>query len=257
MEKNKKKKGIYSLVHESLDGTKKSYLRMLDDEGKLKEKFPLTTLDALTTSCENMKELLIYARTLHNPKKNSTDNWLDGTFYIEYKYDGEIKTLDVVFSDNLLISQMAVAHEGEYYMKNEINTYVMARRLIDIKKHNSDLFNYLKEKGYMGKDIPRLIDEYLNYDNDNYHNVNEAIRVRDIIKNKLEEYKLFRDINVGIYNYNKEKEIRQKIETLKEAKTQLINEFGPVEEKPSEEKVKRILPPKGSQLSFNDIGHNI
>ena len=71
MEKNKKKKGIYSLVHESLDGTKKSYLRMLDDEGKLKEKFPLTTLDALTTSCENMQELLIYARTLHNPKKNS------------------------------------------------------------------------------------------------------------------------------------------------------------------------------------------
>ena len=48
------KKGIYSLKHVSLEGIESS-LRMKTEDGKLKENFPLTTIDAITSSCETGK----------------------------------------------------------------------------------------------------------------------------------------------------------------------------------------------------------
>lgn len=236
------KKGIYSLKHVSLEGIESS-LRMKTEDGKLKENFPLTTIDAITSSCENMEELLKLTRKLNVPKKNSKDEWLDGHFYIEYKNNHKIKRLSIVFNDNLIISELSRIYEGMYTMPKDRNVPVLAYKIIKIRKHQPNLYEFLRKSDYLDNYLSQLIGEYVFFTGEGYQNPNEADKRLNEIIAKLENYKIFREINVGIYNYNK-------LQELREAEKQL----GQTEE-PEIQKVKRIIP-KGTQLKFSDAGYN-
>lgn len=235
-------RGIYSLIHVSDDGTESTF-RIKYQDGKIKDHFPLTTLDYLTTKCKNMEELLLVTRAVNFPKKNSKDNWIDGYFYIQYKNNHETKKLDVVFSDNELIHETAAKNNGKYTMDKSKIFKTYAYKLIKIRKNQPELYNYLKENGYLGRYLSELIGRYLFYYNNNYQNINESDRAINEIAAKLLEYKVFRDLIVGKYNYEKEKEIKQNGNEEKE-----VTET---------QKVKKLLPPKGTQLSFNDIDYNL
>ena len=245
--------GIYSIKHISNDGHE-SVLRLKEDD-KLKEKFPLTTIDAITTTCDNMKEFLVLARKLHNPKRNSHDDWSDGYCYIEYKHEGEIKTIPLVFSDNLILSELSKNYEGQSVMKGERNVTIWAHKVADIMRNYKELYVYLKKNGYISKYLAPLIEDYVFYTGEYYQNPEEANNSLTMIKIKLSEYKTFRDLNVGINMYNKEKELREarakQIEELKAVRETLVEEY--IEP----ENVERIEPEKGRQMSFSDIGFKI
>ncbi len=239
---SKIERGIYSLKHKSLDGVI-STVRIKDKNGKLKENFPLTTIDALTTMCDNMKDLLELIREINKPKKNSNDDMSDGHFYIEYKNNHEVKTLNVVFSDNIVISELSKTYDGLYRMPKNKTVSIWAYKLIKIRMQSPELYKYLKDHNYIDSYLSELAGYYIFYAGEDYQNPVEANRYMKEIIAKLESYKTFRDFNVGIYNYDKVKE-------LKALKKQIIGD------EPEIEKVKtKTL--KGTQLKFSDIGYDI
>ncbi|MBR3198398.1 MAG: hypothetical protein IKG27_00100 [Bacilli bacterium] len=245
-----KARGIYSIKHISNDGHE-SILRV--KEGKIfKEKFPLTTIDAITTTCDNMEGFLKLARKLHKPKKNSYDDWSDGYCYIEYKHEGEVKRIPLVFSDNLILSELSKNYEGQSVMKGEKNVTIWAHKAINIRRKNEELYAYLKKHGYISRYLAPIIGEYVFFTGENYQNPEEANIRLTMIKTKLSEYKAFRDLVVGIDMHQKEKEAREErqkeIERLKAVRETLVEEF--IEP----EIVERIEPEKGRQMSFSDIG---
>ena len=241
-------RGLYTLIHVSEDSKIKSTFRMQDENGKIKDKFPLTTLDALTTRCQNMEELLLLTRELNIPQKNSKDEWLDGYFYIEYKNNHEIKQIDIVFNNNILIQKLSTENEGKYELPKDIGLRIFAYKIIKIRKTDHELYTYLIEKSYLSKHLSDLFGKYLAFHNEEYQNNEESQRILNIIVNHLREYKKIRDLIVGIYNY----QMKQKINSM-EIDNQTYRRSGQ-EITAEKQKVKRIMPPKGTQLKFDDIG---
>ena len=199
-----------------------------------------------------MEEFLILARKLNNPKRNSYDDWSDGYCYIRYRNEGLNKRLPIVFSDNLVISELSKNYEGKSVMKGERNVTLWAYKAADIMRNHPFLYTYLRHNNYINSYLAMLIEEYVFFTGENYQNPDEADIRLTMIKTKLSEYKTFRDLVVGIDQYKKEKEAREErqkeIERLKAVRETLVEEF--IEP----EIVERIEPEKGRQMSFSDIG---
>ena len=238
-------KGIYSLKHISLDGEETTF-RMKDKNGKIKDHFPLTTIDALTTECNNMEELLLKTRFLNIPKRNSSDTWLDGYFYIEYLNNNKVKKLDIAFSENALIHEISTTYKGYYYIPKDNRIKKTAYKIIKIRVTEPKLYDYLRHNSYLDTYLSELIGQFIAYNNEDYQNIKEADRILNIIIAQLSQYKKFRDLTIGINNYYKETKYQE--QTSKQSNNQENNS--------EKQKVKKIMPPKGSQLSFTDIGYN-
>ncbi len=224
------KKGIYSLKHRALDGLE-STLRIKCDNGKLREKFALTQLDALTTSCNSMEELLELISLINVPKKNSKDEFIDGYCYIEYRNNGNIKKLDIAFNDNEIIKEVSRSYEGKYNIKGTYQVKQLAMSLIKIHREKDPLYNYLNSCNVIDSDLSYYLCMYDAYTSSDYYNINEADAYLDLIIGKLSQYKIFRDITFEIHRYEEK------------TKSQ-ISEINARAEKP---KVKIILPRKIEQ----------
>ena len=252
------RKGLYYLKHVSLSGDE-NIIRLEDEDGKIKKSFPLSTIDAITTDFDNMKSLLEFISEKNKPKKNSNFDITDGYLYIEYHHNNKVKILNIVFSDNEEIREVSKKCKGGYKIKKDSKLTSLAYKLINIRKNETDIYNYLRNNYYVNSYLTNIINSYLFNTSDNYQNLSEAIKYKAELINKLTEYKTFRDISFGINNYYKQKN-NHEIQKLKAIKDSIIenfySEFDDNKDLNSE-KVKKILPPKGAQLKFSDIGFDI
>ena len=229
----KAKKGLYSLKY-GIGSADDITVRIKCGEGIVKEKRALSQWDALTTQCENEEELLELIRTIHVPKRNSKDELIDGHFYISYKNSGEIKMLDVAYSDNEVIKEVSKAYEGKYDIEGASQVKKLAKKLIYIYSKKDPLYQYLTKGHYIDEELSYYLGQYVAYTSDEYYNTNEAYAYFKLITARLKRYKTFRDITYEIHRYNKKIELQNS--SKKDASLT------------EKQKVKTLIPPKGTQM---------
>lgn len=208
--KEKKSVSRYQLVFvKRMTGQKTTIeFKDINDNGKIRNTFPLTQIDNFTTKCANETEL-----------KSALDITDDGYFTIEYQYDDSTRRTDLAFSDMKDVEMIAIHNLGESKVtdflledpKDSLSTTVKgfsklsyANEFINQLNNDSKLYDYLK-KNSNRYSIKRLMSSIDNYrivinEKDGGEVLPQAI---DSISRELAQYKTLRGVMIAINHYKK------------------------------------------------------
>lgn len=210
-------KGLYTFKHVSTLDNVETIIKFIDEEGKEKEKLSLTEIDSFTLNFDSRENLLFYMQKIGYDFYNSK-------FIIEYKNNNKTKKIDPVFSDQENLKELALNNQGSYKIKKDASYYKYLYYIIRDIANNYNLIWYLVKNKYMSTWL---------YENVTRYNISISTDVEAAhiymtrIKKELTKYKVVRDIEVGIKEYEKliktnanEKETNQneekpKVKTLK------------------------------------------
>lgn len=189
-----KRANRYSL--KIVDKDKKSTTVLITHNGKTMEKMPLSKIDAMTSYYKNEDELIKSLIELGYPF---------GNLFIEYKANGQIKHLDVIYSDIKEVAEEASFRENEIFKGNEEpktseNVILLCYKLIEIERHNKELWRYLQNKNSIWTNITLAVSTH-NYLEDIKASEEDITSYQCEILKIIGDYRKFRDIYTGIYNF--------------------------------------------------------
>ena len=167
---------------------------LIDYNGKIREKMPLSIIDMMTTKYEKeeFKKLLMSMGYDYD------------LIFIEYRSKGQRKFLDVAYNDKDIIAKESAFREEKALSKKEVkkseNVMLLFYQLIDIQRHNKKLWTYLQNKKYIWSDLTILIANYNYLVDKNNYSYDTLEYQNDIIK-LLGNYLVFRKITLGIDEY--------------------------------------------------------
>lgn len=186
-------KGLYTFKHISTLDNVETIIKFIDEEGKEKEKLSLTEIDSFTLNFDCRENLLFYMQKIGYDFYNSK-------FIIEYKNNNQIKKINPVFSDQETLKEFALNNQGSYKIKKDAAYYKYLYYIIRDIAGNHDLIRYLVKNNYMSSWL---------YENVTRYNISISTDVEAAhiymtrIKKELTKYKVVRDIEVGIKEYEK------------------------------------------------------
>lgn len=186
----------YSLKHTDINGNE-TVIKIIY-KGKALSKLPLATIDNMTTKYANEAEFL---------KELMSLGYENGHLSIEYRAQGETRTIDVAYSDQQVIARESELREnaiasGHEEPKKSKNVTDLVSKIIDIQRNEKELWSYLQIRHYIRENFANLVDTF-NILLDNKSNPNERIDYYYYIKNEIGQYREFRNIYMGIDEYNK------------------------------------------------------
>ncbi len=182
----------YSLKIIDKNGLERTVL--IDYNGKIREKMPLSIIDMMTTKYEKeeFKKLLMSMGYDYD------------LIFIEYRSKGQRKFLDVAYNDKDIIAKESAFREEKALSKKVVkkseNVMLLFYQLIDIQRHNKKLWTYLQNKKYIWSDLTILIANYNYLVDKNNYSYDTLEYQNDIIK-LLGNYLVFRKITLGIDEY--------------------------------------------------------
>ena len=215
---------LYTFKHVSTLDKVETIIKFVDEEGKEKEKLSLTEIDSFTLNFDCRENLLFYMQKLGYSFYNSK-------FVIEYKHNNQTKKIDPVFSEHENLKEFALNNRGSSKIKKDTSYYIYLNYIIRDVAANHDLMRYLVNNKYMSSWLSENISRY---NNCKFIDVEESHIYMTRIKEELSMYKVIRDIEVGIKEYQK----LIKTNTNEE-------EINTNEEKPKIKKIKHFVEGQG------------
>jgi hypothetical protein len=184
---------LYRLVFHNNNDNSVSNVMMKDAKGDIRDKFTLAEIDAATTVYDNEQQF-------QNVLSQIDPNYNNGYFRAEYTYKKEINSLSLAFSNQTAIKNIALSNLNSYTIKGSSYFNVCLSQIYDILKDNPELLKFLRRGEYINSATSNWFSTYfLNLDE---CNLSEQLDIDDRIKKQLKSYKAFRDIEMGINNYN-------------------------------------------------------
>lgn len=219
-----KEKGLYTFKHISTLDNVETTIKFVNQNGEEKEKLSLTEIDNFTLNFDCRENLLFYMQKLGY-------NFYNSKFIIEYKYKNQVKKINPVFSDQETLKEIALNNQGSYIIKRDTTFYKYLYYIMEEVANNHKLMTYLIKNNYMSSWLQENIARYNIYI---ISDVEAAHIFMTRIKKELSKYKVIRDIEVGIKEYEKliktnttEKEnkakIKRKQKDFAEGQGQLFN----------------------------------
>lgn len=194
----------YSLIYESDNGNKISLSQVKKVNKRnieiIRKKFPLTQIDAFTTRLSGEDELRMLFEYLLKEKLAS------GNFWIEYTINKKNKTMRVAYANDENLAYLSNENIGKTYVEAtyQYETYVnnlLFRFIVD-----PALYKYLKENKYINKYVLNKIEKYMSAKAlENEELINYTFRK---VREALTSYKIIRNIEDGIVEYQKKEEIK-------------------------------------------------
>ena len=199
-----KRANRYSLKLITFD--KEEIIIPINYNGETLEKMPLSKIDLMTThySENELKDTLI---SLGYPK---------GNLFIEYKVNGQIKTLNVVYNDISEITEECKFRESELAKGNKEpkiseNVILLFYKLLKAERYNKKLWSHLQRKKHIWTNITLAVATY-NYLIDIKADEEELLYYQNETLKIIGDYKKYRDIYCGIDEFYKieKKQTKQK-----------------------------------------------
>lgn len=200
-----KVKGLYILKHFSTLDKKVTTIKFVDNDGKLKEKMTLTDIDSFTTQFDSAQSLLFYLQDIGY-------NFYNSNFFIEYQNNHQAKRLDLVFSDQHTINNFAVNNQKRYKVEKDSSFYQYLYKIVDEVANDQEMIYYLRKNNYISMWLYENLAEYKACQS---IDVESSHIYMTRIKTELSKYKIIRNIEIGIKEYESEKLFKQQIEERK------------------------------------------
>lgn len=195
----KKSKGIYTLKHISvLDGVQ-TPIPFKKIDGTEDTKLSLTEIDSFTTNFANSQEMLFYFQSIGYKFYNSK-------FIIEYNQNHKEKNIDLVFSKQHFLRELALNNQGKYVIEKNDIFYRYLYKITDVIATNDELIRYLRTNNFMNLWLYENLFRYI------------ACKSTDVesshiyltrLKKELAKYKTIRNLEIGIKEYENQLEIKQ------------------------------------------------
>ena len=201
----KETKGLYTLKHISAIENVETPITFTMSDGTEKMKLTLTDIDSFTLQFDCKENMLFYMQKLGYKFYNSK-------FIIEYQNNHETKMIKPVFSDQETLKYFAQNNQGSYIVKKDNIYYKYLGDIVYMVSQDAELAYFLRKNNYISSWLYRNIIEYFIFKNDDV----EASHINmDRIKKELSQYRVIRSLEIGIKEYNKEKDFKQQIEDRK------------------------------------------
>ncbi|MBR3898259.1 MAG: hypothetical protein IKJ43_03145 [Bacilli bacterium] len=197
------KRSRYSLIHVADDGKITPFSLTFDADGKkvVRNKFPLTQLDALTTRI-NMDGLYFLFDYLCGEKIS------DGNFFIQYRLNKMDKKIRTAGPDDVNLRDIANNNIGNDIVKKDI---LFERYVINtLYRFQNDygLFRFLikRPEKYLNDYVLKQIDRYFEALNGSDENL-KHFYFRKVCES-MSSYKIIRNIEDGINEYEKKRKMK-------------------------------------------------
>lgn len=203
------KKGLYTFKHISTLDNVETTINFIGQDGKEKEKLSLTEIDSFTLNFESREYLLFYMQKIGYKFYNSK-------FVIEYKNNNETKRIDPVFSDQETLKKFALNNQGNYKIKKDAEFYKYLYYIIEDVANNHEMIYFLRKNNYISEWLYQNIARYNSCKNIDV----EASHIYITrIKEELSQYRIIRNIEIGLKEYEKQKSFKPQMEEKKKTLT--------------------------------------
>ncbi len=183
----------YRLVYHYFKGGEKLFSVDYQD-GRHRDRFMLTEIDALTSRCADEKQL---AQVL----KVVSDDYNNGYFVIEYNSQGSLKTMELVFNDMPLLGQIAFNNCGKSRISKE-DASKYARVFLKEINEDADFLKFVLSRRYINSYFHSALNYYLRLKNsDEKEAQNTLWEAKANLLKEFSRYKTIRGIEIGRRNY--------------------------------------------------------
>ena len=191
-------KDRYKLVYHYDDGSEKLFELDYAD-GTHRKAFTLTEIDTFTTNFSNEKELEEKLNLIFPGYNN-------GHFSIEYRSNGSIKSLELVFSDINFIKEVARKNlKASNVSRNDINIYM--RWILNKLEKDDEFLNYIYKHGYVNEYFRSALSNYLMLKQSDEKEAQSSLWQAEVkLRKEFMKYKTIRGLEVGRKNYELKKQ---------------------------------------------------
>lgn len=162
--------------------------------GKVRDRFYLTEIDVFTSNFADDEELSRGLNLLSNV-------YNDGYFTIEYRTNGVLKTMELVFKDMPFVRKLALDNIRKATLAKKDITFYMREFLRDINKDPSFL-KFIFEKRYTNSFFRNALNYYLTLKNSDDKDAQGALwQAEASLCREFCRYKTIRGLEIGRRNY--------------------------------------------------------